>query len=306
MCRLIAKVVIVTVIWVATTSKTVVAGWEKTYGGIGPEYGYSVVQTVDGGYIVAGWTLSYGAGQEDMYLIKTNAAGDTVWTRTYGGTNCDYSYSLTQTLDGCYIIAGYTWSYGAGKGDVWLIKTDTAGDTTWTKTYGGPSWDCGYSVARTTDGGYIIAGKTCSYGAGEADVYLIKVDAYGVEEGKSEIRMPNDEILKIYPNPFCEKTVIRYSFPQAIRLVGDPSENEKREVLSQTDYTINDFRLTIYDLTGRLVKSFPTTQLNPDFIGTQVWDGKDADGKEVKSGVYFCRLMADGNSVTKKMVVLNK
>ncbi|MBC8205263.1 MAG: T9SS type A sorting domain-containing protein [FCB group bacterium] len=153
--------------------------WTKTFGGNNSDNGYSVQQTADGGYIIAGYTYSYGVGNDDVYLIKTDAFGDTAWTKTFGGSYCDYGESVQQTVDGGYIIAGYTYSYGAGNYDVYLIKTDAVGDTAWTKTFGGSDWERGYSVQQTSDEGYIIVGKTCSYGAGSWDVYLIKTDASG-------------------------------------------------------------------------------------------------------------------------------
>jgi hypothetical protein len=153
--------------------------WTRTFGGSGWENGQSVQQTTDGGYIVAGWTDSYGAGEYDVYLIKTDSLGDALWMRTYGGGNYDWGYSTQQTDDGGYIISGHTWSYGAGSTDVYLIKTDSLGDTLWTRTYGGISYEAGCSVQQTTDKGYIVAGGTQSYGAGEYDVYLIKTDSLG-------------------------------------------------------------------------------------------------------------------------------
>jgi hypothetical protein len=153
--------------------------WTRAYGGTGGDYGYSVQQTTDGGYIVVGRTDSYGAGNGDVYLIKTDSVGDTLGTRIYGGTGVDYGYSVQQTTDGGYIVAGRTSSYGAGGPDVWLIKTDSLGDTLWTKTFGGASLDYGQSVQQTTDGGYIVAGRTSSYGAGSTDVWLIKTDSLG-------------------------------------------------------------------------------------------------------------------------------
>jgi len=151
--------------------------WTKTFGGTGN--GYSVRQTSDGGYIIAGYTSSFGAGGYDVYLIKTNANGDTIWTKTFGGTGNDCGYSVQQTLDGGYIIAGYTSSFGAGGYDVYLIKTDANGNAVWTKTFGGNDNDYGRSVQQTSDGGYIITGYTASFGAGGSDVYLIKTDANG-------------------------------------------------------------------------------------------------------------------------------
>lgn len=151
----------------------------KIFGGSCSDWGKSVQQTADGGYIIAGATCSYGEGLNDAWLIKTNGAGDTVWTKTFGGSKNDEGESVQQTTDGGYIIAGFTSSFGAGAYDVWLIKTDTSGDTVWTKTFGGGSRDQGFSVQQTTDGGYIIAGNTASYGAGAVDVWLIKTNASG-------------------------------------------------------------------------------------------------------------------------------
>ena len=153
--------------------------WTKTCGGTGFDEGNSVQQTTDGGYVVAGYTNSFGAGLNDVYLIKTNSLGDTLWTRTYGGANNDYGNSVQQTADGGYIIAGYTNSFGAGLNDVYLMKTNASGDTLWTRTYGGISAELANSIQQTTDGGYIVAGWTKTFGAGGADVYLIKTNPSG-------------------------------------------------------------------------------------------------------------------------------
>ena len=153
--------------------------WTRSYGGSNQDWGNSVQQTSDGGYIVAGFTTSFGAGNWDVYLIKTNANGDTLWTKTYGGSNQDWGNSVQQTSDGGYIIAGGTASFGAGNGDVYLIKTYANGDTLWTRTYGGTNQDFSNFVRQTLDGGYIIAGGTNTFGAGNYDFYLIKTNASG-------------------------------------------------------------------------------------------------------------------------------
>ena len=148
--------------------------WTKTYGGTHPDHSYSVQQTSDGGYIIVGSTLSFGAGIYDVYLIKTDANGDTLWTKTYGGTNTDEGLWIQQTSDGGYVITGSYDSYSAVDYDVYVIKTDPNGDTLWTRTYGGNGWDDGYSVQQTSNGGYVISG--CTGSVGEAYlVWLIKM-----------------------------------------------------------------------------------------------------------------------------------
>ena len=153
--------------------------WTRTYGGSNTDRGRSVQQTLDGGFVVVGWTNSFGAGDIDVYLIRTDATGDTLWTRTYGGSGSDYGFSIQQTSDSGFVVAGYTQSFGAGDIDVYLIRTDPTGDTLWTKTYGSSQSDLGFSVQQTTDGGFVVTGSTTSFGAGSADVYLIRTDAQG-------------------------------------------------------------------------------------------------------------------------------
>jgi hypothetical protein len=153
--------------------------WTRHYGGIYTDRGQSVQQTTDGGYVVAGTYGEFGVGWNDVYLIKTDAHGDTLWTRTYGGTDQEWGWSVQQTDDGGYIVAGETKSFGAGNVDVYLIKTNPQGDTLWTRTYGGPSYDDGKSVQQTTDHGYIIAGSTYPGGDWDEDVFLVRTDSLG-------------------------------------------------------------------------------------------------------------------------------
>jgi hypothetical protein len=156
-------------------------GFEETYGGADKDWGQSVVETSDGGYAIAGWTSSYGAGGADVWLVKTDAVGTAQWSQTYGETGDDFRYSVVETVDGGYAIAGYTFSYGTGDYDFWLVKTDAAGTTQWNQTYGGPGWDWGQSVVETIDGGYAIAGTTNSYGVG-GDFWLVKTDSAGTAQ----------------------------------------------------------------------------------------------------------------------------
>jgi len=102
--------------------------WAKTYGGAGGDFSYSVQQTSDGGYIVAGLTTSFGASGYDILLIKTDGNGNIIWTKTYRGIYEDGAYYVQQTSDGGYILTGYTSSFGAGDYGIFLIKTDANGN----------------------------------------------------------------------------------------------------------------------------------------------------------------------------------
>lgn len=158
--------------------------WTRAYGGIEDEFGEAVIQTSDGGYIVAGATDSYGGGARDVYVIKTDSLGDSLWTRTYGGAENDGGFTVDETGDGDCIIGGFTQSYGSGSSDVYIIKLNSDGDSLWTSVIGGSGSESARDIQQTSDQGYIITGNTRSYGAGGADLYLIRISPdVGVGEG---------------------------------------------------------------------------------------------------------------------------
>jgi len=162
--------------WLINTDAFGKVQWNQTYGGTGDDEGYSVVQTTDNGYAIAGYTNSSGHGGYDGWLIKTDSSGNMQWNQTYGGTGGDHVYSMLQTRYGGYALSGVTNSFGTGAEDAWLINTDSAGNIQWNQTYGGVGTDTLYSAVETSDGGYALAGSTSSFGAGNTDFWLVKTE----------------------------------------------------------------------------------------------------------------------------------
>ncbi|MCF8403899.1 MAG: T9SS type A sorting domain-containing protein [Bacteroidales bacterium] len=166
-------------VWLIKTNSIGDSLWSKTFGGTNNEFGNSVIQTADNGYVVIGSTESYGSGSSDFWMIKTNSVGDSLWSKTYGGNYNDIAFSGEQTSDDGFVLTGYTQPAGFNNADVWLIKTDHLGEMEWSQTYGGNQNELANSVQQTYDEGYIITGYTNSFGAGAQDVYLIKTDMFG-------------------------------------------------------------------------------------------------------------------------------
>jgi hypothetical protein len=255
--------------------------WYRTFGGFYSEEGYCVQQTLDCGYVVVGYTCSYGAGSNDVYLIKTDSTGNQQWYRTFGGTHYDYGWSVQQTNDSGYIIVGFTGSFGGGR-NVYVIKTDSTGIQEWSQTYGGNNYDEGYCVKQTNDGGYIIVGQTFSYGAGSSDVYLIRLEC---ELNRLSINPCSDvqqtanlrqfSLFSAYPNPFNNKTSIKFELTEACKT-----------------------SLIVYDIKGHEVR-----RLVDDWRGAGIYE-VEFDGEGLSSGVYLIALDAGKMRETRKIVLI--
>jgi predicted secreted protein len=155
--------------------------WDRTFGGFvssAGDGGWSVDETDEGGYIVAGYASSFGSGAKDLWLIKTDSRGKKQWERTFGGAKDDVGMSVIQARDGGYVTAGRTRSYGAGGDDIWLLKADRSSQELWNRTFGGPKDDVGLAVVEVEDG-YVLSGRTESSGLGGKRAVLIKTDLRG-------------------------------------------------------------------------------------------------------------------------------
>lgn len=245
--------------------------WIQTIGGNESDDAYSVQQTSDGGYIIAGETYSFGAGVNDVYVIKTDSYGNTLWTKTFGGSTHDIAYCIDETPSGTFILTGGTYSFGAGQNDVYLISITASGDLIWAKTFGDVGSDCGRSVECTDDGGYIITGGTTSFGAGGSDVYLLKTDHNGTAVEEMVIPHPNQ---------------LSYAINQLVN---------NSVSLELTLSRNSNIQLDIYDLSGRYI-STPLT-------GSYSAGNHNVTFTMENKGVYFFSLKIDQTTHTGKYVI---
>jgi len=284
--------------------------WAKTYGGTGDDTARSVRQTSDGGYIVAGYTNSFGAGGRDIFLIKTDANGNVSWAKTYGGTGNDHAFSIQQTSDGGYIVAGETRSFGAGSWDVFLVKTDANGNIQWAKTYGGTNSDWAQSVQQTSDGGYIVASATFSFGAGNFDIFLVKTDANGdigscgivqnvtptVTTPSVTVTTPSPTVLSVSPTVTSPSLTVTsptltvtapcpLSISESCKPVSDLITPYKGGIKVSGS---GEFEVKVYNVSGGIVKSIK---------------GKDEVKLELSRGVYFVEVISGGKLIREKVVV---
>lgn len=168
------------------------------FGGNGDDVGYSAKQTLDGHYIIAGSTSSYGYGNTDAYLVKLDSMGQIIWEKTFGGFNNDIGKSVIQLSDSGYVIAGFTNSFGAGGYDAYLVKTDKAGNLIWQSTFGGLDWEFAEDLVLGPDNNIWVVGNTSSFGAGKKDGFVVKFSLAGVQLSQKFIGgVENEELRSI-------------------------------------------------------------------------------------------------------------
>jgi len=153
--------------------------WTKTIGSPQYDSGRDVQQTVDKGFVITGYTNGFTAATSRIYVIKTDSTGSVIWTKIFGGVIGEDTKCIRQCFDGGYAISGYTNSYGAGATDIFLLKLDINGNFQWMKTYGGASEEIGNDIEQTSDSGFILTGRTYTFGGTERYVYMIKTNSSG-------------------------------------------------------------------------------------------------------------------------------
>ncbi|MEO6169108.1 MAG: T9SS type A sorting domain-containing protein [Chitinophagales bacterium] len=229
--------------------------WSKNFGGDSYEEAYGLAATADGGFVVSGFTSSFGAGAADAWLLKINEEGILQWSQTYGGAGEDRAYAVAETFDGGFILTGLTGSFGDTLNDLFMLRTDALGNQLWIKTFGGDKADEGRWVLACDDGGYAAIGTTRSKGNGDADVYFVKTDDAG-NITATELPESASSTIQINPNPFSSFFTIR--------------QESKIQAI--------DFAL--YDVTGKLIQE----QLNLTSATTQI------QRRNLQSGIYFYKI----------------
>ncbi|MFZ0389549.1 MAG: hypothetical protein WAN36_03745, partial [Calditrichia bacterium] len=194
--------------------------WSQLYEEGADDYAYCVKQTGDGHYLIAGTTESYGAGGSDAFLIKTDASGNRIWSRPYGGRFDDFGAFLGLTLDGNYLLGGTTDSFSPNRYDVWLVKTDTAGVVLGWGTAGGTFEEYGLAGQQINDGAYVVTGTTESFGVGASDVYAARLN---ISEPYSPLLQKLNEYFHFYDGPALLPDIYTYPTRSQKMETNDPS-----------------------------------------------------------------------------------
>jgi hypothetical protein len=188
--------------WLVKTDEFGDMEWSQTYGGAEADWATSVIETSDDGYALTGWTESFGDENGDFWLVKTDSSGNMKWNQAYGGPDADWAYAVIETSDEGYAIVGGTGTSASGLWDIWLVKTDSAGNMQWNQSYGGDGEERARSLIQTSDGGYVISGYTTSFADGGADFWLIKTDASGNVDWNRTYGRTSDVLAVFYIPPF--------------------------------------------------------------------------------------------------------
>ena len=293
------------------------------------DLGKCVQQTNDNGFIIAGSTGAPDQSPGNVYLIKTNAIGDTLWTKQFNGNGNSHGNFIQQTNDGGFIITGYVEYYGVTS-DIYLIRTDEIGDTLWTSKIGG-QFDCmGFCVKQTTDEGFVVVGSIHDLGTDETyKAYILKTNSFGdslwsqsygdeLSVANSIITTEEDEYVIAGSTNYSSSPTQSDAFLLKLGYETSTDNIINKSHFSAVNYpnpfnpiTTIEFsiqnesivELSIFNVKGQMVKTLINESLN---IGAYsvIWDGKNESGESVCSGIYFYQIKTQTETITKRMLLL--
>ncbi len=291
--------------------------WSKTYGGTGDDYANYVKQTIDGGYIITGETYPNAtANYTDIFLLKTDSVGNMNWVKTYGGIKSDAGSCVYPTINGDYIITGYTESFpdSVTNSKLFLIKTNSTGNIIWMKIYGGGAWCSGNSVFGASDGGYIIIGNKSSIPAG---AYLIKTDSLGNSgclESIVTTTTNTPSFTTIIPNDTIT-TSVTDAVPTTYTSTWTTTLNTLCYVGINELIDILDIEIFPNPFTSQTTISFSEQQMNTtikikDILGKEMksinFTGKQCiiEKGEMRKGIYFVNITYENKKIINKKIVI--
>ena len=263
--------------WILKTDSCGAQIWERKLGGRDYDWFHSVLVTSEGDYVFTGLTKSFNyPNDSDFYIVKTDGAGDTLWTRVYGNANWEEARGVVESVDGGYVFTGQSVETLSGMSDLVVFKVSADGDSVWSVSVGGDLYDMGWQIAGVDDGGYIVAGITSSFSSGGTDAWLVKFNSDLSVEGINTISSPSIfSLSNPFPNPFNSSVMLNFTLPQA-----------------------DNITISIYDITGReaaeLYKGWHTTG-----DGSVVWSAE-----RMPSGIYFAVMESDHSRQVRKMVLV--
>jgi hypothetical protein len=165
--------------WIVRCSASGETLWTRTFGGSANERCYAMCASADSGIILAGTTTTFSTGSTQVWMVKMSDSGDSLWSRSFGGTGTDECYSIAPTADHGFLLAGSTTTYGAGGSDFWIVRTDSSGNSLWSRTFGGTNTEVCQSIVALAAGGFALAGYTSSFGGGSYDYWLVRMSDGG-------------------------------------------------------------------------------------------------------------------------------
>lgn len=307
--------------------------WAKNYGGAGGETASGILETSDGGYIFSGSTTSNGTDDFQLWIVKIDANGNEVWSKTHGGTEWDEAASISATSDGGYILSGYTLSKGAGAKDAYLIKLNSTGDIIWDKVFGDIHADEFRDAKETPDGGFIAVGYSITFFSQQnqfSDLFIVKTNVNGdlvwskligsdKNERASSVNITTDGgfIVSGVTDSYSKSNniyLLKFNGAGEITNVHDVTEDNLQQtfILTQNypnpfngqttiQFVINkpnDISLILYDLLGREIKILKQGWYSPGEYSATI------DSEDLSSGVYFYSLRAGNNIQTRKMTLI--
>ncbi len=261
--------------WLLKTDSEGSYQWDFILGGSGYDRFNAARQTVDGGFIAAGYSYSSDPSNGDLWLVRTDLNGGLTWDTTIGEANgSESAESIELSSDGGFFIAGFNSSVAWPDADLWLLKTDSSGDIGWDTFFGGDDIDVGSCLVLTQDGCFVVGGKTRSYGAGDFDYLLVKFEPpLGVPEEPPPSALVGH--LTASPNPLASTSTVTFDLAQPTQV-----------------------QLEVFDSSGRLVGTLADGYLE------QGNHSVSFDGSDLPSGVYLLRLQAEGSSATARIVLI--